>query len=72
MSSEIKSYPFSEPDRLQLDTTYAVLREEDPLTRISLPYGEPAWLVTRYADVKTVLGDPRSAAQKDRIGTSRG
>ena len=59
MSSEIRSYPFSEPDRLQLDPTYAVLREDEPLTRISLPYGEPAWLVTRYADVKTVLGDPR-------------
>jgi cytochrome P450 len=26
---------------------------------VQLPYGEPAWLATRYADVKIVLGDAR-------------
>jgi cytochrome P450 len=30
-----------------------------PLSRVQLPYGEPAWLATRYEDVKAVLGDPR-------------
>jgi cytochrome P450 len=59
VSSEARSYPFSQPDQLRLDPSYAHLREHEPLSRIQLPYGEPAWLVTRYADVKTVLGDPR-------------
>lgn len=27
--------------------------------RIKLPYGEPAWLATRYRDVRLVLGDRR-------------
>ena len=29
------------------------------MSRVRLPYGEPAWLATRYDDVKVVLGDPR-------------
>ncbi|PZF98782.1 cytochrome P450 [Micromonospora endophytica] len=54
-----RSYPFSAPDRLQLDPHYAQLRREEPLTRVQLPFGEQAWLATRYADVRTVLGDAR-------------
>ena len=38
---------------------FAQLREREPLIRVRLPYGEPAWLATRYEDVKVVLGDPR-------------
>ncbi|MER5332133.1 cytochrome P450 [Micromonospora sp. NPDC002717] len=52
-------YPFSDPDRLNLDPRYARLRRDEPLTRIRMPFGEPAWLATRHADVRTVLGDPR-------------
>ncbi|MEU4379293.1 cytochrome P450 [Micromonospora echinofusca] len=52
-------YPFSDPDRLDLDPRYARLRRDEPLTRIRMPYGEPAWLATRHADVRTVLGDAR-------------
>ncbi|SCL25104.1 Cytochrome P450 [Micromonospora nigra] len=52
-------YPFSDPDRLMLDPRYAQLRREEPLTRVRMPFGEPTWLATRHADVRTVLGDPR-------------
>ncbi|RGC68267.1 Cytochrome P450 107B1 [Micromonospora sp. MW-13] len=52
-------YPFSDPDRLNLDPRYAQLRREEPLIRVRLPYGEPAWLATRHTDVRTVLGDAR-------------
>jgi cytochrome P450 len=55
----IRAYPFGPPDRLDLDPTYAHLREHEPLARVRLPYGEPAFLVTRYDDVRTVLTDPR-------------
>lgn len=58
-TSEPRSYPFSEPDRLHLDPLYARLRAEEPLIRVRLAYGEDAWLATRYQDVRTVLGDPR-------------
>ncbi|MEH0981966.1 cytochrome P450 [Micromonospora sp. CPCC 205556] len=52
-------YPFSDPHRLDLDPRYARLRREEPLTRIRMPFGEPAWLATRHADVRFVLGDAR-------------
>ena len=57
--SEARSYPFSEPERLETEPLFRTLRQEEPLSRVRLPYGEPAWLATRYEDVKVVLGDPR-------------
>src|SRR5205814_9201385 len=57
----VREYPFSEPGRLNLDPTYAHLREHEPVARVQMPYGEEAWLVTRYADVRTVPGDARSS-----------
>jgi cytochrome P450 len=38
---------------------YAQLREESSVHRITMPNGSSAWLVTRYADVRQVLMDPR-------------
>jgi cytochrome P450 len=58
-TSQPTAYPFSSPDRLNLDPLYERLRAEQPLVRVRLPYGEEAWLATRYQDVRTVLGDPR-------------
>ena len=61
---------FGPPGRLEIDPAYEKLRAERPLCRVSLPYGEPAWLATRYEDVKTVLSDPRfsraAAAARDQ------
>jgi cytochrome P450 len=58
-TTETRDYPFSQSDRLDVDPLFAVLRKEEPLCRVQLPYGEPAWLASRYADVRTVLGDAR-------------
>jgi cytochrome P450 len=38
---------------------FARMREEGPVTQVVLPYGERAWLVTRYAEVRAALADPR-------------
>lgn len=54
-----RTYPFSAPDRLRLDPFYAELRKQEPVSRVRLPYGETAWLATRYSDVRTVFADPR-------------
>ncbi|ANW21766.1 cytochrome P450 [Streptomyces clavuligerus] len=54
-----RAYPFSEAVALDVDPLYAKLRDEEPVPRVSCPYGEDAWLVTRHADMKTILGDPR-------------
>jgi len=59
VEEEPRAYPFGAPDRLELGDTYGWLRENEPLARIRMPYGEPAWLVTRYDDVRAVFGDSR-------------
>jgi cytochrome P450 len=38
---------------------YAWLREHAPVHRTTLPSGVEAWLVTRYADARQALADPR-------------
>jgi cytochrome P450 len=46
---------------------YAQLREHSPVHQITLPQGVPAWLVTRYADVKALLGDRRLLKNIERF-----
>ncbi|HWO59689.1 MAG TPA: cytochrome P450 [Umezawaea sp.] len=57
--TEPVTYPFSEPERLEVDPNYAVTQNGAGLTRVQLPYGTPAYIATRYEDVKSVLSDPR-------------
>jgi len=57
--SRTRPYPFSPPDRLVLDPFLNDLREREPVSRISLPYGGESWLVTCYRDAQTVLSDRR-------------
>ncbi|WP_019074881.1 cytochrome P450 [Streptomyces hokutonensis] len=53
------SYPFGPSEGLDLHPRYAELRREDPVSRVTMPYGGEAWLVTRYDDIKVVLADSR-------------
>jgi cytochrome P450 len=53
-----RSYPFSRV-RLEPDPQYAELRGSEPVCRVQLPYGPPAWLVTDYELTRAVLGDAR-------------
>ncbi|MEU3146912.1 MULTISPECIES: cytochrome P450 [unclassified Streptomyces] len=54
-----RSYPFSEAIALDLDPLYRELRQEEPVLRVRCPFGEDAWLVTKHADMKKILGDHR-------------
>ncbi|MDF3293364.1 cytochrome P450 [Streptomyces silvisoli] len=53
------TYPFPDGHRLEVPTEFAELRAKCPVQRVALPYGGEGWLVTRQAEVRTVLGDPR-------------
>ncbi|MEQ4715480.1 cytochrome P450 [Nonomuraea sp. B19D2] len=53
------AYPFNTFDGLDLAHEYAEARATHGLTRVRLPFGEPAWLVTRYADARLVLSERR-------------
>jgi len=52
-------YPFGPADKLDLHPRYAELREDQPMARITMPYGGEAWLATRYEDIRKLLADPR-------------
>jgi len=58
MTTHVRDYPF-DMHEISVSPTYAALRRTEPLSRVRLPYGEPAWLATRYADVKLVMTDQR-------------
>lgn len=49
-------------------TGFGRLREQAPVLTASMMGGPPMWLVTRYADVRTVLTDPRFATDPATAG----
>ena len=51
-------------------TAYAALREAGPVHRITGADGHPAWLVTRYDDVRSALTDPRLSLDKRNAAPS--
>ncbi|CAL9653894.1 Vitamin D3 dihydroxylase [Streptomyces sp. enrichment culture] len=48
--------PFAPPEK------YAELRGQGPVSRVTLPTGRRAWIVTGYQEVRAVLADPRVSA----------
>lgn len=58
----MKRCPFAPPEQ------YAQLRAETPVSKVALPEGQWAWLVTRYEDVRAVLGDNRFSTNPSTPG----
>ncbi|MGH3679211.1 MAG: cytochrome P450 [Natronosporangium sp.] len=52
-------YGHEETHRLDAPPLYTVLRTNEPVARVTTPYGDDGWLVTRHDSVKAVLHDPR-------------
>ena len=53
--------PFTAPDPF---AALAELRAAGPAHRLATPDGPPAWVLTRYADVRACLGDQRLALDR--------
>lgn len=51
--------PLQRPDVLHVAPVYSALRGEAPLTRVTTPAGDPAWVVTAYKEAREVFADPR-------------
>ncbi|MHA6804460.1 cytochrome P450 [Salinifilum ghardaiensis] len=47
------------------------LQQEEPIAHVTLPSGESAWALTRHADVRTVLTDPRFSSDRRHPGFPR-
>ncbi|WP_432849737.1 cytochrome P450 [Amycolatopsis sp. CA-161197] len=50
--------PFAPPEE------YTQIREEQPITRVKIPDGKEAWVVSRHEDVRTVLNDRRFSSDR--------
>ena len=51
--------PFSATEPGERQMAYARLAQDGPVHYVTLPDGQPAWLVTGYDEVRQVLSDPR-------------
>ncbi|QYN22255.1 cytochrome P450 [Amycolatopsis sp. DSM 110486] len=54
----VRAYPF-DMQEISVSELYHMLQREEPMSRVQMPFGEPAWLATKYADVKLVMTDQR-------------
>ncbi|WP_149184849.1 cytochrome P450 [Streptomyces sp. TRM49041] len=53
------NYPFGPVVRLDLHPRYLELCRTEPVSRVTMPYGGEAWLITGYHEIKQFLADPR-------------
>jgi nocardicin N-oxygenase len=69
VTAEIPAWPFPRPPGRLLDISprYAQLRARQPIVRVTLPDGTPAWLITRHQDVRAALADHRLSASTDPL-----
>lgn len=66
------TYPFGSYHNGELESEFRRLLQAGTLARVTLPVDGDAWLACKYADVRTVLTDPRfSRAAATRPGVAR-
>jgi cytochrome P450 len=61
------SFPFPR-EPLDPPAVYRYMRAERPVVRVTLWNGKPAWLISRYDDVRAILTDPRVSADQTQPG----
>lgn len=68
---QVPNYPFRAPGPLEPPEEWAKLRAGCPAARVRLPSGDEAVLLTRYSDVRQVLGDSRFSRELSQEGAAR-
>jgi len=71
VGTEVLAYPLPSPAALEPPAEWDRLRRECPVAHITFPSGDSASLLTRYADVKQVLSDPRFTRALDAPDAAR-
>ncbi|GGX32663.1 cytochrome P450 [Streptomyces chartreusis] len=66
----VPEFPMPRQSRCPFDPPPSLkdLQREGPLAKVRLWDGSESWLVTRYAEQRALLGDPRVSADTDRPG----
>jgi cytochrome P450 len=67
-AAEPTAYPQPRGCPFHTEAPYRELREERPISKITLPTGSEAWLLTRHEDVRTMLTDNRFSADRRKPG----
>jgi cytochrome P450 len=70
-SEQVLDYPLRAPAPLEPPAEWARLRQGCPVAHVRLPSGDQAVLLTRYADVRQVLADPRFTRQLGQEGAAK-
>jgi cytochrome P450 len=71
VSDDVAGYPFRNPNALDPPPEWEERRRECPVSRVRLASGDEAVLLTRYADVRRALSDPRFSRQLDSADAAR-
>jgi cytochrome P450 len=71
VSDDVADYPFRNLNALDPPPEWARLRQECPVAKVRLASGDEAVLLTRYADVRRALSDPRFSRQLDSEDAAR-
>jgi cytochrome P450 len=58
------SFPILRKEPLAIPDAYAQLRRECPVAKVRLPSGRSAWAISRYEDVRRVLGDTNFSSDR--------
>ncbi|GGS46081.1 MULTISPECIES: cytochrome P450 family protein [Actinokineospora] len=66
-----KTYPFERKCPFAMPEEFAWIRANQPVARVKLASGDPAWLVTRYDDVRAALTDARFSRSINQEGAAR-
>ncbi|EHR63575.1 cytochrome P450 [Saccharomonospora cyanea] len=60
-----RSCPHAPPDE------HRRLRQEAPISRATLPSGDTVWVLTRHADIRAMLADPRFSSDRGNPNSPR-
>ena len=71
MTTDLPEYPFPQPAALEPPAEWAELRTKCPVAEVRLASGDKALVLTRYADVRQVLSDPRFSRLLDAEDAAR-
>ncbi|MFE3639985.1 cytochrome P450 [Streptomyces sp. NPDC059169] len=66
-----RTYPFTRHVPFEMPEEFAWIRENRPIAPVRLESGDPAWLITRYEDVRAALTDQRFSRTINREGAAR-
>lgn len=69
--TDLRSFPFENPDPLSVPEEFAELRRNAPVAPVVTPWGTTAWVVTTYEQVREALSDTRLSARFAGFGADK-